>query len=1234
MKFRALILFFCLITSVTAAGKSELLPPTGKDIQKLRYLAGLEEVLPKIFDQPPPFDFDILSVLDQQSQVIAQLEKDEKFRKNLDHPLLQFSIEQGQNISVDPEAVKHWKTNLKKTLSEFDQTKPLNTQVQSKLEALSAKMGQGTSQGLRTGLINSLPKEDRAAYFKMDAQTQIKKLTETLPHDLSAAGFKGELYGLGTSNVTKDQALTLLSTKLKNEASFNSLLQLQIIIQNNKSIDQISSDEIIRLSNKKELESAAAATSMGREKNPAWFPELDRSMKSLVKIGETTPLISKSIRLTELPPSVGIFRGYLGGDCSTKYSCAYAWGPDERTFMITGEDGTRKGYVSGTIVKAAGKKSFYIHSINGAKISTNETKAIFEGLNQVSKEMGVSQVVLATESMGSLVNYPEIAKGYKSHTDNKPEVELKYQDTYARKKIDPLMEGSYDRVGANTVGAIFENDPSFTPIHAHLEKNEIHFNPKVISKDRAFLLALDFKNVGQDEVANRIISAMGRSPSTFKKTIELFNNPHHLNTQEYLASLKNIFKDWNLTLNDELLIKKGNWFSIGFMNAPDALALENRRRTLNIVFDSSTKPNGYLQALTLVKNNREIILEDQKLWPTLKKLAIEANPKIYGLTHNLELDDEVSEKIKLWFNETEENTIKRNLIETAGNFGTENSLQFVFEHINHPDEQVRNMVRIQLIYQNRNHKEVFAQQFHQLLKNEDPKLRIQVVGIMADSGEFRNDPDLQNTLIKLLYDHDPKISAAAAKYSLDINLYNHPNSMKVFLDLQNSPIPEVRQMVANNLPGVVEIRTDPRLFFQFNKLLKDSDPKVVVLMLNSMPISELPDFISKQKDLKPYLRLIIKVKQMVGPIDPMLPLVEAALDDPAYQASAILALKGKENLPDRITNKIRVYLVPENPNLGSVLDVLQSKLTPGDEKNIISMLFNKSPSVSTAVALWLSKGEYKLQTEESLQKIVKLAFNTSKANEQTSAILLKYLVRKAPTPQMKVRAFQHGILGKSEAKYDSMLEFWITEKERPSFGKKEILQILNKEGQFPASLFFYYPAPWTDPDIVQAIGKNLQKANPIKAQEYFFEVIRAKTIPHDEQVQSMLLTLFQKPTKANQHNIVRFIQYYTDLAPSKLRLFTVDAILNTKDPELRSELIALMQKHTFDDPTEIPGILQKLKKSKQMDLLPLMFEKLPPTSDVAAVLEKEIPRKYFKPPTSGCTHEFNRVLQAIGGITH
>jgi hypothetical protein len=146
----------------------------------------------------------------------------------------------------------------------------------------------------------------------------------------------------------------------------------------------------------------------------------------------------KTFTLEEMPPWYGIFRGVAGNDCSTESAFASPNSPLERIFFIHDQNQKIVGYLQGSELKASGIPSFFVSSIEGKYLTTEDTEVILRGLISSLSALNAQQIVIPEpDRLNVLVNFEAIRAAF-AHiaATDQPSVKLDYQDQEFRSVIE------------------------------------------------------------------------------------------------------------------------------------------------------------------------------------------------------------------------------------------------------------------------------------------------------------------------------------------------------------------------------------------------------------------------------------------------------------------------------------------------------------------------------------------------------------------------------------------------------------------------------------------------------------------------------------------------------------------------------------------------------------------------------------------------------------------------------
>jgi hypothetical protein len=213
--------------------------------------------------------------------------------------------------------------------------------------------------------------------------------------------------------------------------------------------------------------------------------------------------VTSSIELVQVPPQIGIFRGCIGGDCSSQFSFPYPNDPHEKVFYIKTK--TLKGYVSTTEVMVGAEKALYVITISGANVSAEDVELIFRGFEKAKEALGVKHIILPTlNNLAGLINFPNIRAVYENHIKkSNHSIEIVYQDKEIRDAIEKYKPwsgynaGAYDHSDRNKNGVVLliKNNPVKVEIAERLLPQD-----KSFSNEDLFEFIRELRSSGRKEM--------------------------------------------------------------------------------------------------------------------------------------------------------------------------------------------------------------------------------------------------------------------------------------------------------------------------------------------------------------------------------------------------------------------------------------------------------------------------------------------------------------------------------------------------------------------------------------------------------------------------------------------------------------------------------------------------------------------------------------------------------------
>ncbi|HAR43651.1 MAG TPA: hypothetical protein DCS07_13640, partial [Bdellovibrionales bacterium] len=513
------------------------LPDLSTAEKRVGWLMSVQEKIPGLFKQAATHDVNLLKLLEAQSQLQTELAADPEYLKMLQeaHPgLLEIeirsrSVHSHQSFRIREDAVAKWKAQLAQRLDQLMQVPgsgDLGKDLAEMQKTLLSNLAGRSSQGMITGIGLTLPSDKREALFRAaTSEEKLRILSSNLP-DRIGDGFKSEQYLL-QKNPSKVDTLKSLREVLASEQRLHDVIEMRVVLQNGEGVlpsDRVTAKRRIAAMAAEDLEFFTDPDALKpRLKGMGISGPSEKNISNLIQKGarkfaeqteEVSETLSSGIRLVEVPPAAGIFRGCTGGDCSTRMSFPYPNAPAEKVFFIYDHAGL-KGYATGTVGKSKGKKSFYLITIAGPRMSGADTKMVFEGLDSAKQALGIEQILLPqSQQVTSMINFLPIREEYQKALAAGESVKFIHIDKQFRKSIQNFESDfntkGYDHIENNLDAVIYKPD-------VEMKKNlavtvSMHpadaISPKPVDKPRLISFILDLIQSGRVDQTQEFLSAV------------------------------------------------------------------------------------------------------------------------------------------------------------------------------------------------------------------------------------------------------------------------------------------------------------------------------------------------------------------------------------------------------------------------------------------------------------------------------------------------------------------------------------------------------------------------------------------------------------------------------------------------------------------------------------------------------------------------------------------------------
>lgn len=481
--------------AITAAAFE--LPPLDTAAQKLAFLIAVKKKIPKLFSDAAQYDVDLFELLDEEKKLVEHLNSatfkqlfSEKTYINLkiSPPLGGLSM---GDVEIDPLAIEAWKLSLQDTLDNVKKmyqdpqelVTSLNRNIsywkklqQDPLKILNAighiPKGKGQKKQISTLKIplEVLKTCKQKPSLREKYECILERYEELIRRDevISLPNLPGREKIEELIFVVGEKENLIVTTKLALVINTNQQARKASTWEDLKdAINQLTKDDLIFLSDTQDVITPELSKIIQLDRADLIIRNLsDNHSKWISFFANQTTTQQKKVKndifLEEVPPLVGIFRGFIGGDCSSQYSFPYPNDPHERVFFVkkikNGKE-KLKGYVSATEVLVNNQKALYVVTISGSKLGAGDTELILRGLDRAKDMLGVRYIVLPQpQKLEDLINFKPIRSVYEEYIKKGKLVSIIYQHKDLRNKIQKFVSSynsaDYDHMKNNSKGSI------------------------------------------------------------------------------------------------------------------------------------------------------------------------------------------------------------------------------------------------------------------------------------------------------------------------------------------------------------------------------------------------------------------------------------------------------------------------------------------------------------------------------------------------------------------------------------------------------------------------------------------------------------------------------------------------------------------------------------------------------------------------------------------------------------
>jgi Tfp pilus assembly protein PilE len=599
-----ILLLVLIFGSPRAFAESTYWPPLETDKQKIQFLLGLREHVPNIFEGPTEYEVDLFKVLQQQNDLLKNLSQNPQFQ-----PLIfqrpnrvDIHLSPRKNIKeIQADLFNSFKGKLLDKLQQYsrethaEENTPVHLVLEPIINKYSITYPTLTTDNLFVGLIKSLPKERQGEVFRLPVDQKLGEISKSITDESLLPALKQ--VGVTVSNFSE----VYNSLLVRDQVLIDSFVLLAIssdsknISELAQKIRQLDADQITNILTPKSLDSAL-------EKAP-WISYEGRklllSLKSeSIKIyrnqlglpAKSEALINPKenagieLHLKETTSPVGFARGCAGNDCTMKYAAGFATSGMERTWFLYNSKNEIIGYAAGTMILVQGKKFLYLNTINGPRVTTHQALAAIESLYRFRSDLGVEGIVLPLHDRIEMnINFEQIKTAFNKLIENRPNVEISYQDMELRRQIAPYVEKTdYDSPETNRNGVIYTgNEAALIDTVASVNPaDKIIIKTLEIKKGDAIMLAIEFELAHQKHNAQRILVAAGVSNDDYESVKQFLRNSNLKTSNDFLVEASRFMERYQVQVDTTFKNSKLSVFAEGLLRAPDAFKNENQQRSI------------------------------------------------------------------------------------------------------------------------------------------------------------------------------------------------------------------------------------------------------------------------------------------------------------------------------------------------------------------------------------------------------------------------------------------------------------------------------------------------------------------------------------------------------------------------------------------------------------------------------------------------------------------------------
>lgn len=573
-------------------------PILENDDEVLQYVAYIRRVIPEVFQPGGDYYVDPLAVVKREQALLKVLHSKEVqpvYQAELPkqrHPYQKLEVTIHESVpAIETRLNAQGAETLQKTFAALAHQYPDSKALDRAMVELFRSTGLG-SQGLLTGLIQSLPADAKATAFKLPSEEKLEYVKQHLTNEDLKAKFRTTVY--------KPEEITvphLLGEYQRLEDAEKKLGKMAMFREWRKAgaSSKTSEDALSKLAiwNAERVQSSLeglTADGLALDgKDAKRFRDVVQAATHAHLKGATEEVQGFAWRpkstftIEEVSPNIGIFRGCMNSDCSTAYAYGYPYSPSERTYLVRDETGKLLTAVYATAVEADGKSGLYIHDLGSPKLSASLSGDIFKAFYSAKDRLGFAHVLLTERDM----HHSQFKKSVEAVASDAGKVPLSYSDSQTRNKIgDTLVEHigptrygadypkKYDLPEANQTARVFvpkTNDKERVELHL-TQFQEPVFNAHPLSDSERTELFLDFlarDNMELSKAALKLDIAPEAKENVANEIKAALLNYERRPVKDHLKHLEQVMVSHGMHPDSSVLTGKAHSLAQGFLKSPD-----------------------------------------------------------------------------------------------------------------------------------------------------------------------------------------------------------------------------------------------------------------------------------------------------------------------------------------------------------------------------------------------------------------------------------------------------------------------------------------------------------------------------------------------------------------------------------------------------------------------------------------------------------------------------------------